>query len=260
MTLSIRGSCAAVGLLVLCGARAVAGPHAGGIVLAHLNPAIEYTSSVSSYQGMSGLEECKKAIVEGRVDAERAQVWFVLASFENSRGPVNLGGAGFGFGDYDGSRLQFSGFGPCNDGFLELPSNGWPGPREGTALVFQDPRRRDVEELYWFASYAYGIVTVPLAPAPHFPSSQFASRDTPPVEDEAEDFGSIGFGTPGYNPCGQVSARGACCLFSRCAQMTRDECEGRGGRYLGDNTACFPDPCAEEQIQTTWGTLKKIYE
>lgn len=259
---------AAALLLALAPGEAAGGPHANGVLLAHLNPKIEYTSTVTSYEGMADLEECEKAIVEGRVDAERAQVWFVLASFEASPGPVELGGAGFGFGDYDASRLQFGASGPCNDGFLELPTSGWPGPREGTALLFDPlrPHREDVVELYWFASYAYGAVVVPLDEAPHYPpGEQFSMPNTgepgeSTVVDEAADFGSIGFGTPGYNPCGQGPAEGACCLFGNCHILSRNDCEDQGGIYRGDNTDCFPNPCEEDQVKTTWGVLKKLYE
>ena len=260
-------ACAIAAVALLAPSAVTAGPHEGGVLLTHLNPSIEYTSSVPSYEGQSDLRDCEDAVVEGRVDEEHAQVWFVLASFHNSPGPVQLAGAAFGFGDYDGSKLQFAAFGPSNNDGLELPSGRWPGPEEGTALVFKvgEDRRTTVVELYWFASYAYGAVVVPLTIQPHTPGGQFSipvnsddlGSDDP--EDYAVEFGAMGFGTPGMNPCGNgPGVQGACCTFSDCTILTREECEGRGGLYQGDNTDCFPNPCGKP-IETTWGMLKRIY-
>ena len=130
----------------------------------------------------------------------------------------------------------------------------------------QEPRTT-VVELYWFASYAYGAVVVPLTNQPDDgDGGQFSDTDCPamvraaPFEDYADDFGAMGFGMPGTNPCGGPDgAEGACCVFSDCTILTREECEDEGGVYLGDNTDCFPNPCGKP-IETTWGTLKRIYQ
>jgi hypothetical protein len=265
---SLGQACAIAALALLAPGAVMAGPHDRGVILPHLNTSIEYTSTVSSYEGQSELRDCEEAVVEGRVDEEHAQVWFVLASFHDSPGPVQLAGACFGFGDYDGSKLQFTAFGASNDGYLEIPTGRWPGPDSGTALVFkvgQEPRTT-VVELYWFASYAYGAVVVPLTIQPDNPGGQFSVRlnsdgsgpDDP--EDYAGAFGAMGFGTPGMNPCGDMpGVEGACCIFSDCTILTREDCEGQGGQYLGDNTDCFPNPCGKP-IETTWGILKRIYQ
>jgi hypothetical protein len=171
-----------------------------------------------------------------------------------------LGGASFGFGDYDGSKLQFVAYGASNDGNLEVTTGRWPGPESGTAILFTQGRepRTTVVELYWFASYAYGAVVVPLTNQPDNPGGQFTAYDSAD-EDFADDFGAMGFGTPGINPCGGPGVQGACCTFSDCTILTREECEGEEGIYQGDNTDCFPNPCGKA-IETTWGTLKRIYQ
>jgi hypothetical protein len=239
---------------------ALAGPHDGGYLVPHLDPTIEYTSTILSYQGMSDLDDCEEAIVEGVVEAQRAQVWYVVAAFRDSPGPVDLGGVEFGFESYDQSKIAFIDSGPCNDGFLELPSSGWPGPREGTSIVFQSARREEVVEIYWFASYVYGQVAVPIGPRPGMAADvQFSSIESSD-DDLAGGFGVMGFGEPGYNPCGG-STEGACCVYPDCLILSREECASQGGRYRGDNTDCFPDPCeGPPPIETTWGTLKKLYE
>jgi hypothetical protein len=256
-----------IALLAPCALReALAGPHANGVLLPHLNPSIEYTSTMPSYEGMSGLQDCREAIVQGRVDAERAQVWFVMASFAYSPGPVELATAAFGFGAYNRSRIEIVAYGACNDGYLEMPTDGWPGPNEGTAILFFVPdnvQRSEVVELYWFASYAYAAVEIPLGPRPEAPppNPQFTTPavNNSAIEDEASDFGVIGFGMEGYNPCGFVVADGACCVFSECLILRREECEAREGVYQGDNTDCFPNPCGKP-IETTWGVLKGFYQ
>lgn len=257
-----------VGLLAATGwlsglAPASAGPHAYGVLVPHLNPTIEfsYTSGVD-YQGFSDLRDCEDAISEGQVLPEQAQVWFVLASFADSPGPVDLGGVDFGLGSFDGGRIAFAAYGPCNDGYLEIPDDGWPGPNRGTALIFDIddiPHRSELEEIYWFATYVYAEVLVPFSVNPTTDMGVFGSQDIPPQTDEIWDFGEMGFGRSGYNPCAPFILTGACCLGEECQITTRDECEAREGRYKGDNRPCFPNPCREETVETSWGRLKDIY-
>jgi len=250
---------------LLGAAAAGAGPHADGVLLTHLNTDIEYTASTVSYAGQSDLRDCREAVTEGPVVADRAQVWFVLASFAKSPGPVNLGGMEFGFADFRASRISFVGYGPCNDGELELPTSRWPGPREGTAISFMNaPRREELVEIYWFASYVYEDVSIELTVRPETETAQFATpgyEGSPSVTDDAADFGILGFGEEGYNPCAAPGpASGACCIWGQCRIMQRDACESQGGAYQGDNSDCFPDPCQHDEIETTWGLLKRMYE
>ncbi len=88
-----------------------AGPHARGILIPHLNPALEYSFG-SEFEGQSRLRECREAITEGRVDSDKAQVWFVIASFADSPGPVDLGGVIFGFAGFDPSKIAFADYAP----------------------------------------------------------------------------------------------------------------------------------------------------
>lgn len=175
------------------------GPHAFGVLLTHLNPALEYTSSSTSYAGQSDLDDCAGAITQGRVLPDTAQVWFVIASLENSPGPVDLGGVEFGFGDFDSSRVSFVGWGACPGGSLEISTASWPGPGAGTALVFGSCHYEMVE-LYWFACYVYAPLSIPLGPNPATGSASFLAGESY-LTDEVADFGVLGFGEPGYSPC-----------------------------------------------------------
>jgi len=175
------------------------GPHAFGVLVAHLNPALEYTSSGASYAGQSGLDDCAGAITQGRVLPDTAQVWFVIASLENSPGPVDLGGVEFGFGDFDSWRVSFVDWGTCPDGSFEIPHGDWPGPGTGTALAFGSCHDVIVE-LYWFACYVYAPLSIPLGPNPATGGARFLAHESH-LGDEVADLGAIGFGQPGYLPC-----------------------------------------------------------
>jgi len=241
--------------------RTWAGPHENGVFVPHLDASIEYTTTVATYAGQADLDECAKAVVQGNVNAEKAQVWFVVASFADSPGPVDLTGAEFGFGSFDSGSITFIAWGPSLPEVLEIPSSsGWPGPSEGvaTAMVDMESGETDeVVEIYWFATYVYSALTIPLSVNPATAKATALSRrETDPIES----LGALGFGQEGYNPCGiPPQPEGGCCLWGICAVLTREDCEAEGGRYLGDFTACFPNPCPEP-IETSWGILKKMYE
>ena len=70
-----------------------------------------------------------------------------MASFADSPGPIELSGLGFGFRSYDASKIMLADYGACNDGFLELSTSGWPGPEEGTTLLWQRPQTGDLVEV-----------------------------------------------------------------------------------------------------------------
>jgi len=42
------------------------------------------------------------------------------------------------------------------------------------------------------------------------------------------------------DPCGGPT--GACCINGECEEMSRDECIGKGGTYLGEGSTCFVEP------------------
>lgn len=249
--------------LLAAACTASAGPHEYGVLLTHLNPTLEYSAGGGSamYEGLSGLRDCEDAITEGQVMPEQAQIWYVLASFHNSPGPINLGLVDFGFGDYDSRKMAFLDSGACNDGFLLMPTSGWPGPNEGIGVLYQTGRRTTIVEVYWFASYVYAPVSIPLdedpATAGRDDTGFVDCRDVSPVADPIWDFGVMGFGEEGYNPCSTAPANGACCVGDECQIVDRTQCEMLGGSYRGDNTTCFPNPC--KSITTSWGKLKEIY-
>jgi hypothetical protein len=248
------------GCLLTGGAAGQSGPHANGVLIPHIQPDLEYSFG-QSYEYRSDLRRCEDAVVEGVVpggEEVAAVIFYVLAGFEDSPGPVELAGAQFGFRSYDAGALSIADHGLCNDGFLYLATDGWPGPHEGVALVFHTARRQKLVELAWFATYVYAPVDVPLGPNPAGFTAPTTSQGT--IEDIVEDFnlGILAFGQEGYNPCRPIPREGACCLGSHCQMMYRQDCEAQGGVFHGDNSRCFPNPC-QEPLPTTWGTLKRMY-
>ena len=96
-----------------------------------------------------------------------------------------------------------------------------------------------VVELYWFASYVYGEVSIEFGPDPFngnpvgaFSATTMSNPGVPP--DDIEEFGIAGFGTDGWNPCIGVPLTGACCVGETCMEdLSRDECRDEGGIYEG---------------------------
>lgn len=243
-----------------------AGPHENAVLIAHVNPTIEYTSATSDYTGQSNLRDCRDAIVQGAVDPERGQVWFVIACFANSPGPVAVTAIDFGLGSFSQSGILFADSGQCFGNVLEMASSpAWPTSNEGVALALQQPvtpLTKQVLEVYWFASYVYSPVTIPLTVNPTVQTAGVLDASSPNrVHDLIDEFGSIGFGRPGENPMNPdpQDDQGACCLAGTCELATADECSSAGGYYVGDLTVCFPDPCPEP-VETTWSELKQMYQ
>jgi hypothetical protein len=53
---------------------------------------------------------------------------------------------------------------------------------------------------------------------------------------------------------------GACCIGDQCSIVEADYCAAHGGRYLGDNVSCNPNPCESVPTKSTsWGRIKESY-
>ncbi len=254
------GLCTLCGLLA-CSSAAFAGPHESGVLIPHISTQIEF-SYPASYEGQCDLRDGTEAVVSGEVAPDRGVVWYVLACFVNSPGPVRLDSVLFGFRNYDDSKIGFADFGPGEGSSLELTGIGWPGSNSGVAVGFNPVRRDEIVEVYWFAAYAYGVELIPLGVMPDTNEGAFHHVDGEGlvVVDEISEFGELGFGREGYNPLNEDVKTGACCVVDECFVVDRDECERMSGRYRGDFTSCFPNPCEQPTIETNWGRLKRLYD
>jgi hypothetical protein len=227
-------------ILALCAGSALAGPNREGILLCHVNEALVYTTG-GAYCGLSGLTACED--VDSRVDGGETAVVFIVAAFPVDYGAEpRLSGVTFGI-DYDPDVLGLVDWDGCGD--LEVPTNGWPEPGEGTSLIWREPRTGAIAEVYWFAAYAQGSAATQLKLIPNpTQGAFFGDDDIPATLDPIAFLGSMGFNTDGDTRCfDQVF--GACCFpAGECAVLSETICVQAGGDYQGPATTCDPDPCS----------------
>jgi hypothetical protein len=173
------------------------------------------------------------------------RVWFVLSAFPG--GDKEWCGTEFGFGQYDPYLYIFTTWGPCSPGGnLEIPTDGWPGPLEGTAIVTTNLAwTGNFQPVYFFTGYAYygypDIIPFDVDPPTAF--GGWGNCLTPPESFDAVCFPAMGIMQDGLRCC-PSEPTGACCVGEDCSEVTRDECAAMQGDYLGDGTNCGPpNPC-----------------
>lgn len=175
---------------------ALAGPHAGGVLVLHAVEALIYTDDGSDYCGMTELPDC--TAFDAEIVGTEPTVFFVLAQF-----PIapELRGVTFGI-FYDPSAITLLDWGNCGD--FELPDQTWPDPGTGIAVTWSIKQESNPVEVYWFA--AYGDETMPgsfdlVSHADQ--GGAFGDGSIPSVIDPIADYGRMGFNTPGYAPCAE---------------------------------------------------------
>jgi hypothetical protein len=220
----------------------------GGVFIAHHDPAMVASVPLEGYcqQYLDGFAIMDCESQNPMIETQDPVVWFLLSAFN---GEKEWCGTEFGFGDYDPYNFIFTLFGPCAPGgYLEIPSSDfWPGPNEGTAIVTTDtPWTGNFMPVYFFEGYAYynlpGVIPIDVDPPTGF--GGWGNCLTPPQDFDAACFPAMGLLTAGV-PCCPAVPTGACCVGEDCYEVTREECAGMQGEYLGDGTDCGPpNPCA----------------
>lgn len=246
-TVSLALSAVVAALLPLLGSgAALAGPNSGGVLILHANVSLPFTLD-TNWSGWSELRNCKDAVTQVPGDG-KGVIFYVLAAWPF--GAPRMKAVCFGI-KYSSNLVAPAACGACIDPAAndwELQQSGWPANGTGTAIEWNEPLTRSIDEVYWFACYAYDGNTFQLTPHPD-PGlgGQFADDSLPLSErDDIESYGMLGFGSrSGFNPCGGDEATGGCCLAEgQCVLRTRGGCQGMiGTTYLGDNTTCYPNPC-----------------
>jgi hypothetical protein len=235
----------AAAALLLVGGAAMAGPNAGGTLVAHLAPSTVFCADEAPYCGVDVPADCESGVAELSVDG--LPVWHVMAAFPASSSP-RLAGITFGI-QYAGG-FALGGAGHCGD--FELSDLAWPGSGTGTAVTWAAAQLGHYTEIYWFAGFAYEATYGPGSFELIAHPSQgglFADDDTPSATDPIDDYGILGFFQSGYSPCPQDVTIGACCDpdTGDCSIEEQSVCEGLGFDFDG-SASCDPNPCPQPEV------------
>jgi hypothetical protein len=231
----------AVAALSCMGSAALAGPNAGGTLIAALSVGTIYTTDNTGYCGSSTTTDCNSAVTTW-AGPDNAVI-NIIAAFPV---PGRLAGLTFGI-SYTGDVAITEG-GHCGD--FELPDGTWPNSGTGTAVTWGSAQTSSLVEVYWFAAYNYDETPDSFSLIAHpGQGGNFADDDVPSNIDPIAGYGVFGFNMPGSVACGDPVRLGACCFpDGSCTVLSADDCGAQGGSYQGDDTTCDgvvcdqPDP------------------
>ncbi len=150
------------------------------------------------YLSHHAIDSCGAQV--NRIDTYDGVIWFVLAAWSEAK---QWCGTEFGLGSFDPGSFEFTDHGPCYpDEGLEIPTDGWPGPEEGTAFVTTTVDwDGNFQPVYWFAGYAYedGLVGLTANPSTGFAGT--SNCENPPQVYPLDSFGAMGFFQDGVAAC-----------------------------------------------------------
>jgi hypothetical protein len=232
-----------------------------GVLIAHAPLGLEFTNPAppegwcQHYIDNFAIHSCEEQ--NPRIDTEGGAVWFILAAWDEEK---EFCGIDFGFGDYDGDVFCFVDWRPCfpEGGGLELPTDNWPGPTEGTAIVGFDWTGNYVP-IYHFVGYAYGAAVIPFGADPATGRAEFGNCPMPPPQVfEIGCLGGMGILTDGIECC--PAEMSVCCVGCDCYVATEEECADLGGEWHPEWDTCEPNPCSPSPAEPAgWGTIKALF-
>lgn len=237
----------------------------GGVYILHHPPEIVYTDPAPEggwcqhYLDNHAISDL--ADQNPRIDSSAGSVWYVLGAFV---GDAEWCGAEFGFGSYNGDLFGFTQYGPCLPGLgLELPTENWPGPNSGTAIVTSDTNwQGTLVPVYYFAGFAYGEGLIPLAADPATDFIGFGNCSMPPEIFSVRCVPAMGLFTDGI-ACYPSTPPPAfvCCVGETCYVISEEECEALQGEFHPEWEDCGPpNPCLPTPSENrTWGSIKALY-
>ncbi len=220
---------------------------AGGVMIAHHPAGLAYTSDAvdwcATYAGAPLTDSAQQNnMITGDPNADEAFVWFVVAAFAQDKVWC---GTQFGLGHFSADDFYIDGYGACLLDNLEIPTSGWPGPNEGTAVVATSTQwSGNYQPVYWFGGYCYGETVVSLDVDPSVGFIGFGNCEAPSQTWAAEG-GSMGIFTDGVavHPQEQEPPQACCDEFGACELLIPADCEAGGG-IVDDSETCDPNPCA----------------
>jgi hypothetical protein len=189
-------------------ARGDDGPNTGGFLILHYNPALKFTLD-TGYDGRSGLADCEAAVTtvgpSTHPGDEAGAVLFVLAAFPAPVSP-RVQTVAFGL-DHTLAPDQIAAWGPADpDSALWSTSGAWPSSGSGFQVQWQRPIQARLFEVCWFGVDTGTAGETAWLDLTHHPLGLDDLEDdgAPPRANQFEDFGRVGFGMPGRNPCAPV--------------------------------------------------------
>lgn len=197
-----------IAILTVAPGDAAPGPNEGVVLNVHGNAAGVETGGDPA-QAIGLPFDCEDLSPTAGPDQSGVE-WFLVVVVSGRRASFST--VTFGLGGYDESACYISFFGPTRPELqpLEIPSAGWPGPNEGTAVSWAPQcLSGEMVPVYYFGVYVYGSTTIPLGS--FYPGQQdgVVSCGVPGEEDPIAEFGSFGCGgVGGENACESVR-RGA---------------------------------------------------
>lgn len=223
---------------------------AWGVFITHYVPELGYSSDpppagwCEAYWSHA-LLACENQVNRIDVSGYVGCTWFVLAAWEEEK---EWCGVEFGLGAFDARVFGFADHGPCfPQTGVELPTAGWPGPNEGTALATEGvPWLGNYMPVYYFGGYAYsyyGPGTIPLDVNPETGFAGTVNCLHPPHSWEAIEMGSVGINTDGVLVCPE-GMRSACCdpVTYECTMLSQEDCDALGGHWAPLPYQC-PQAC-----------------
>ncbi|MCK4412540.1 MAG: hypothetical protein KAY32_03245 [Candidatus Eisenbacteria sp.] len=226
---------------------------AGGALIVHHPPDIEYSAEnwcalYSEYGIASSDEQNTRIEISGMTS-----IWYVIAAWD---GDKTWCGVEFGFDGYDPAAYYFIDSGPCLENCIEIPSSGWPGPNEGTAIVRTDTCwEGNWLPVYWFGGYAYYEGLICLCEDPTTGFTGFGNCLAPAETWAPYEVGCMGIGRNGV-PASPASLAACCNLeTNECLILHEESCDAIGGTWLPEEPSCDPNPCLRDWADHDVGNL-----
>ena len=221
-----------------------------GVMIAHAPPGFTYSPGLDycgEYPLSFAISSCGEQ--NNRVDlplsAADPALWYVVSAFEEDK---QWAGIQFGLGDYSANGFYFVEYGPCLVDNQTIPTDGWPGPNQGVAVVATTTNwTGNYVAIYYFIGYSYAAGTVvPLDVHPAYLTA-FHGTTVPPYPSTNYDvvcLGSMGVDTDGSPCCPDGGGEtAACCTGGVCTVVSEDDCLAGGGTWYSAQTTCEGFEC-----------------
>lgn len=218
----------------------------GGVFIAHHDPAMVASVPEEGYcqQYLDGFAITDCEGINANIDTIEPVVWFLLSAFPG--GDKEWCGSEFGFGQYDPYNFIFTAWGACTPGgVLEIPTDAWPGPGEGVAVVTTDvPWTGNFMPVYYFEGYAYAYLpaVIPVDVDPPTLFGGWGNCLTPPTSYDAACYPAMGLLQAGEECC-PSEPEFVCCVGEDCYITTMQGCEDMMGEWHPEWDTCEPNPC-----------------